>query len=512
MNQASILKSIALVALLASPGFAQAPADQPSTGGGTASFLLPPALPQGGGGGSQSGSGGSPYGNIGDRFRTVDRNAPDREDMLLINLGNKHVDGIFGGMGESSGFGGGIRFTTADSLPGVEFAASAIGTFKGYRQFQGDVIVGEVGNEGTHFDASFRYRRRTKDNFFGLGPKVGPEAPIFVGNPGILLLPSQSESFETNFDTEERRTSASLYHDFTDRFQAGVYVAYRSTSSYEGADDADPPIGSLFGPVGINFCQFFGPNDTPMCFSRVALPGLFTGSKILSEGVYAEYDGRNNDDGLTKGFYFYGRLANHDGRGRNDGNPSDILGPLRFVSGGSTVTITFPDRDFNDFGWFQSTLDVRGFIPLGSDKTSLALRTFMEFNDTKGGSTIPFYYLPTLGGRTTLRGFETFRFRGENVLLFQGEFRQTIHTFDDDSKFGKGVDVIVLGDLGQVWGLDRPGDFDSFFGGEDFDGDNYEADFGFGLQYRYNKQFAIRVDYAHSNEGDKVWFSFNRVF
>jgi len=401
MNRPKLLAPFAIAAFLAvPPSFAQSSGESTSTDGDVTSFLLPPAAPQGGGGGSQSGNSRSPS-NLGDRFKSFDRNAPDREDQILINLGNKHIDGIFGGMGEGSGFGGGLRLTTADSVPGVEFAVSALGTFRGYRQFHGDVIVPELGSEGTHFDAGFRYRRRTKDNFFGLGPKVGPESPIFLPNPGFVLLPSQSEFFETNFDVEERRTHAALYRDFTDRFEAGVYVAYRSTSSYEGADDADQPIGSIFAPIGINFCQFFGPNDTPMCFSRVGIPGLFTGSKILSEGVYAEYDARNNEDGLTKGFYFYGRFANHDGRGRNDGNPRDYLPPLAVFGdpGTAPLTITFSDRDFNDFGWFQWTPDARGYIPLGSDRTSLALRTFAEVNDTKGGSTIPFYYLPTIGGR-----------------------------------------------------------------------------------------------------------------
>ena len=156
-------------------------------------------------------------------------------------------------MGEGGGFGGGIRFTTADSVPGGRVRGHRHQDLKGYRQFQGDVIVGKLGNEGTHLDASFRYRRRTKDNFFGIGPKVGPESPVLVP-PGVVILPTSSEFFETNFDTEERRTSAALYHDFTDRFQAGVYVAYRSTSSYEGKEDADTPIGTFFSPQGINFC------------------------------------------------------------------------------------------------------------------------------------------------------------------------------------------------------------------------------------------------------------------
>src|SRR5215203_981527 len=78
-----------------------------------------------------AGAGG--FGGVGDRVTTRERKVPDREERILINLGNKHINAIFGGMGQGSGFGGGIELTTADSIDGVELYGSAIGTFKKYR-------------------------------------------------------------------------------------------------------------------------------------------------------------------------------------------------------------------------------------------------------------------------------------------------------------------------------------------------------------------------------------------
>ena len=45
-----------------------------------------------------------------------------------------------------------------------------------------------------------------------------------------------------------------------------------------------------------------------------------------------------------------------------------------------------------------------------------------------------------------------------------------------------------------------------------FDRHHFETDYGVGLQYRYSRQFTLRLDYGHSNESNKVWLSFNRVF
>ena len=72
---------------------------------------------------------------------------------------------------------------------------------------------------------------------------------------------------------------------------------------------------------------------------------------------------------------------------------------------------------FSDYGWLEAEFDARGHIPLGSSRTSLALRSKGEFKKTKGGSQIPFYDLSYLGGREYVRGYDLYRFRGNNVLI-----------------------------------------------------------------------------------------------
>jgi len=71
----------------------------------------------------------------------------------------------------------------------------------------------------------------------------------------------------------------------------------------------------------------------------------------------------------------------------------------------------------------------------------------------------------------------------------------------------KGVDVNFFADAGQVWGkgFDQRCFTQTFLDrGDEFKFDNYEVDAGIGVTARVSKGFAVRFDYAHSNETDKV--------
>ena len=83
----------------------------------------------------------------------------------------------------------------------------------------------------------------------------------------------------------------------------------------------------------------------------------------------------------------------------------------------------FEDRNGGAFAFDRYGLDLRGFIPLGSHQRVLALRTYLNVDQPAAGSRVPFYLQESLGSGHTLRGFESYRFRGEKVLLLQAEYR-----------------------------------------------------------------------------------------
>ena len=68
---------------------------------------------------------------------------------------------------------------------------------------------------------------------------------------------------------------------------------------------------------------------------------------------------------------------------------------------------------------------------------------------------IPFYMQPSLGGSEDLRGYRPFRFRGDNLLAMNAEYRWEVFS---------GLDMAVFADAGKVFtrksdfSLRRPGE------------------------------------------------------
>lgn len=374
-----------------------------------------------------------------DRSISRDRNAPVRSNLNAIRIVD-HVNALLGGFAQGGGFGFGVEVTTSKSeeLKGYEVYARALVSTRFYTSGE---VGARVGNNNTRGEVWFNYTRRTRDNFFGIGPLT-------------------SELLETNFGTEQRSFNAVFSQRLAKKSEVGVYAQVSNTGAFNGKDDKDAPIDVLFSG---------NPNVVPI--TRF-IPGLGQNVKLFSYGAYAEVDLRNNERGLTKGGYLYGRLSSFDGL--DNGNA------------------------FSDFGWIETELDGRVYIPIFSDKTSLALRAYTTLKNPKRGSQIPFYDLSTVGGRSYLRGFRNFRFRANNALIFAGEIRRTIWAQNDDNT--KGLDLIVFTDVGQVWGDNRSKTDPAILVNDKFSSRNWRTGFGGGVQYRLSKNFAFRFDVAASNE------------
>lgn len=388
-------------------------------------------------------------GQMADRIKSYDRNAPRRENLTGIKI-VKHVNGLFGGFEQSAGFGFGVELTTADSIPGIELRARALTSTKFYRKGEVGFYVPKVVNDSNHIEVYYTYLRRTKDHFFGIGPRT-------------------TDAFATNFDMEQRSVTGNYSSDFGKRIQAGFFGRYANTATYRGANEDEPPVDVIFtGNPATN---------EPLRFA----PGLRRTIGIYSFGPYVEANLRNDEKGLTRGGYFYGKYSANTSTGSRN----------------------------SDYGWSELELDGRAYLPLGSDKTSLALRAYTDLKNPYGtDNLIPFYEQAFLGGRSFVRGFDNFRFRANSLLLFSTELRQTVFKQKDT----RGVDLVAFGDGGQVWGDNRPNLPAAFRGNDDFKSANWRFGVGGGVQYRYNKDFAVRIDFAHTNEANKIYFSVGRGF
>lgn len=384
---------------------------------------------------------------------TKERNVPQRESIMGVKI-NDHVEALLGGFYAGAGIGVGVEVSTGEKIPMTELYARAILSIPRWYQV-GELGANINGKNKTRGNVRFNYLRRRRDNFFGIGPHT-------------------NDNLETNFGIERRSYYGELIRTLiskdNNKLDAAIYLGVSNTGSFNGSDDSEPEIEKLYS----------GNPNTPD--PKRWLPGLNENAKLLNYGVYGKWDRRNNDVGLTKGTYLFGRIASFDGL--DNGNA------------------------FEDFGWVEYEADVRVYIPIKSEKTSVALRGFTDINSPKGNSQIPFYNMEWLGGRSFLRGFQNFRFRGNSILLFSGELRRTVYAKSET----RGVDAILLTDGGQIWGDNRSKTDPTIIRNNDFNSSNWKIGAGAGVQFRLDKKTAFRLEVASSNESTRAYFSFARGF
>ena len=105
---------------------------------------------------------------------------------------------------------------------------------------------------------------------------------------------------------------------------------------------------------------------------------------------------------------------------------------------------------------------------------------------------VPFYLQESLGGSHTLRGFDSFRFRGEKVILGQAEYRWLA---------APPIELAVFYDIGTV---SAPG--------EDLDFDDPKSNWGVGLRIKNFRTTLVRLDYARSFETSVFMFRVSSSF
>ena len=81
----------------------------------------------------------------------------------------------------------------------------------------------------------------------------------------------------------------------------------------------------------------------------------------------------------------------------------------------------YDDRTAGQFTFNRVDADLRQFVGFLAGRRVIAARLFVSTSDTNAGQTMPFYFMPTLGGNDTLRGFREYRFRGPHAILAQGD-------------------------------------------------------------------------------------------
>ena len=136
--------------------------------------------------------------------------------------------------------------------------------------------------------------------------------------------------------------------------------------------------------------------------------------------------------------------------------------------------------------------EAQRFVPILRENWVIALRALASTTDTASGDSVPFSFMPALGGSHALRGYSSWRFRDRNRLLFSGEYRWTAGPF---------VDMAVFMDAGKV--AARTADMNLR---------GLKTSQGIDLTIHTPRTTIARIELARSREGISVALAFSPSF
>ncbi|MGE0812264.1 MAG: BamA/TamA family outer membrane protein [Vicinamibacterales bacterium] len=151
----------------------------------------------------------------------------------------------------------------------------------------------------------------------------------------------------------------------------------------------------------------------------------------------------------------------------------------------------YRDTD-NRYGFRQMDYDVVQHVPILREAWVVSLHGQLTQTDAKHGQEVPYFLRPWLGGGTTIRGVNSFRYRDRNALLLQAEWRIMVNRF---------MDTAVFYDAGQV--AAKVGQMSTR---------DMATSYGFGVRVHTLVNTAFRLDLAKSREGFAVVFASGAAF
>lgn len=210
-------------------------------------------------------------------------------------------------------------------------------------------------------------------------------------------------------------------------------------------------FGGGIGYFGVHSADGKGPDpDIGKIFSNTGAPGLGSRPTWMHSKVFVAFDSRESP-GYTQSGALY-RVTYH-----------------RY----------FDHNDQFTFNWTE--VDLRQFIPLLHRNWVIALQGLADLTAPSKGQEVPYYLLPTVGGRETLTGFSQYRFSDRDSLLLRSELRWAASPL---------VDMALIFDQGKVA---------SRLAGLDLTG--LKRSVGIGMRLHGPKFTALRIEIARSNEG-----------
>jgi outer membrane protein assembly factor BamA len=260
--------------------------------------------------------------------------------------------------------------------------------------------------------------------------------------PSLQYYGSGADSKRTgrsNYRLEDRAVDATVSVRLLPRFAAGASIGYLTTDIGPGNDARFISAERIY-----------------------SVPGLDTESAFSHWSAFAQYDTRDYAPGPRSGGNYFVQL--HD----------------------------YSDRTFGLYNFQRLDAEAQQYVPFFNKRRVIAVRARTELTFNDGGAPLPFYMQPSLGGADDLRGFRPFRFRDNNLLIMNTEYRWEVFS---------GLDMAVFADAGKVFARRSQLDFS-----------NLETSAGFGFRFNARNNVFLRLDFGFSHEGFQIAFKFNNLF
>ncbi len=301
--------------------------------------------------------------------------------------------------------------------------ASAQISTRNYHKLEASMAMPELAKGRLNFDVLAVHRYLPSLQYYGTGPDTPKE-------------------FRTNYLLEDTSVDGTL------AARPWKSLVLGGTSGY------------LWTNVGRGRDSRFASAET--AFTPAQAPGIDVQTNYLRNGVFAQWDYRDNPAGPKQGGNYVMQYS------------------------------WYHDNRIGLYSFRRLDLDLQQYIGFLNKTRVIALRAKARLSDTDRNEQIPFYMQPFLGGSDDLRGYRPFRFNDRNSMVLNAEYRWEIFS---------GLDGAVFADAGKVFPRRGLLNFRDL-----------ESSVGFGLRFNARNRTAVRVDVGFSHEGFQVWFKFNDVF
>ena len=150
------------------------------------------------------------------------------------------------------------------------------------------------------------------------------------------------------------------------------------------------------------------------------------------------------------------------------------------------------DLNRGRYSFARTWADLQLYLPFFNQKRVIALRGRADFTHPDRNQVVPFYLQPVLGEFADFRGFRPYRYRDNNLLLFNAEYRWEVSS---------GFDMALFADSGRVFEQARQINLS-----------HLKNSAGFGFRFKNRDAIVMRIDTGFSREGWQLWVRLGNVF